>query len=79
MRWWPTSGSGGHWPGRPSRRPGLWALLRGRVGERLGEGDRAIQAYGWVVGMWRNADPELQLYVREARDGLARLTGEVPQ
>jgi eukaryotic-like serine/threonine-protein kinase len=54
----------------------LWVLLRGRVGERVGERDRAIQAYAWVAGMWRNADPVLQPYVREARDGLARLTGE---
>jgi hypothetical protein len=56
----------------------LWVLLRGRVAERVGERDRAIQSYGWVVGMWRNADPELQRDVREARDGLARLTDEVP-
>jgi hypothetical protein len=54
----------------------LWALLRGRVGERLGERERAIQSYTWVVGMWRNADPELQPYVREAREGVVRLTGE---
>jgi hypothetical protein len=26
--------------------------------------------------MWRNADPVLQPYVREAREGLARLAGE---
>jgi hypothetical protein len=54
----------------------LWSLLRGRVGERIGERDRATRAYAWVVGMWRNADPELQPYVAEAREGLARLTGE---
>jgi eukaryotic-like serine/threonine-protein kinase len=54
----------------------LWSLLRGRVGERIGERDRATRAYAWVVGMWRNADPELQPYVTEAREGLARLTGE---
>jgi eukaryotic-like serine/threonine-protein kinase len=54
----------------------LWVLLRGRVGERLGERDRAIQAYAWVSGMWRNADPVLRPYVREAREGLARLAGE---
>lgn len=54
----------------------LWALLRGRVGERLAQRDRAVQSYAWVAGMWRNADPELQPYVREAREGLARLTGE---
>jgi serine/threonine-protein kinase len=54
----------------------LWALLRARVGERLGERERALRAYSWVAGMWRNADPELQPYVREAREGLARLTSE---
>lgn len=54
----------------------LWLLLRGRVGERLGEHDRAARAYAWVAGMWRNADPELQPYVTEAREGLARLTSE---
>ena len=54
----------------------LWALLRGRVGERLGHRERAVESYTWVVGMWRNADPELQPYRREAQGGLARLTGE---
>jgi transposase len=54
----------------------LWALLRGRVAERIGERDRAIRSYAWVTGMWRNADPELQPYVAEAREGLARLTAE---
>jgi tetratricopeptide (TPR) repeat protein len=54
----------------------LWLLLRGRVGERLGERDRAARAYAWAAGMWRNADPELQPYVKEAREGLARLTAE---
>ncbi|HET6779191.1 MAG TPA: serine/threonine-protein kinase [Gemmatimonadales bacterium] len=54
----------------------LWTLLRGRVAERIGERDRAIRSYAWVAGMWRNADPELQPYVAEAREGLARLTAE---
>jgi hypothetical protein len=54
----------------------LWSLLRARVAERIGERELAIQSYSWVVGMWRNADPELQPYVTEAREGLARLTGE---
>jgi hypothetical protein len=54
----------------------LWVLLRGRVAERLGQRDRAIQSYGWVAGMWRNADPELRGYVREAQNARARLTGE---
>ena len=54
----------------------LWSLLRARVAERIGERERAIQSYAWVAGMWRNADPELQPYVTEAREGLARLTSE---
>jgi serine/threonine protein kinase len=54
----------------------LWVLLRGRVGERLGERERALQSYAWVAGMWWNAGSELQPYAREAREGLARLTGE---
>ena len=54
----------------------LWVLLRGRVGERLGEHEHATRAYAWVAGMWRNADPKLQPYVTEAREGLARLTSE---
>jgi eukaryotic-like serine/threonine-protein kinase len=54
----------------------LWVLLRGRVAERLGQRYRAIQSYGWVAGMWRNADPELRGYVREAQNARARLTGE---
>jgi hypothetical protein len=54
----------------------LWVLLRGRVAERIGKSETAARAYAWVAGMWRNADPELQPYVTEAREGLARLTGE---
>jgi serine/threonine-protein kinase len=54
----------------------LWSLLRGRVAERIGERDQAIHSYEWVVGMWRKPDPELQPYVAEAREGLARLTSE---
>jgi tetratricopeptide (TPR) repeat protein len=54
----------------------LWVLLRGRVAERIGERDRAIRSYSWAAGMWRNADPELQPYVKEARDALSRLTAE---
>jgi eukaryotic-like serine/threonine-protein kinase len=54
----------------------LWSLLRARVAERNGERDLAIRSYSWVTGMWRNADPELQPYVTEAREGLARLTSE---
>jgi serine/threonine-protein kinase len=54
----------------------LWVLLRGRAAERIGELERAARSYAWVAGMWRNADAELQPYVTEAREGLARLTAE---
>jgi serine/threonine-protein kinase len=54
----------------------LWTLLRARVAERTGKRELAIQSYSWVAGMWRDADPELQPYVTEAREGLARLSGE---
>ena len=42
------------------------------------EGDRAgaSEAYGHIVRLWANADPELQPRVERARRELARLTGE---
>ena len=52
------------------------ALQRGRVYEQLGNKDQAVDGYAWVVRAWRNADPELQPYVAEARAALVRLAGE---
>ncbi len=52
------------------------ALERGRVNERLRNRERAIDGYAMVVRAWRNADPELQPYVTEARQALARLNAE---
>jgi eukaryotic-like serine/threonine-protein kinase len=54
----------------------LRGLERGRVYERLGDREEAIAGYSLVVEAWRNADPELQTYVDEARAALARLGGE---
>ena len=54
----------------------LATLERGRIAERLGQRDKAIQSYRFVADVWRNADPELQPYVGEARDGLKRV-GEI--
>ena len=54
----------------------LRGLERGRVYERLGDREGAIAGYSLVVQAWRNADPELKVYVDEARAGLARLIGE---
>ncbi len=54
----------------------FWELERGRVNERLHRRDKAIAAYGFVANVWRNADPELQPYVAEARAALKRLSAE---
>src|SRR5262249_29357242 len=67
------------WPGTSECSDGIddveWTLERGRVLERFGERERAIAAYRFVTEVWRNADPELQPFVREARNGLVRLRG----
>ncbi len=55
---------------------GLWQLQRARAEERVGERERAITDYRYVADLWRNADPELQPYVEEAKTALKRLGGE---
>ncbi len=57
-------------------RYGAWILQRGRVHERLGRRETAIEAYRFVADVWRHADPELVPYVTEATAGLRRLAGE---
>jgi hypothetical protein len=52
------------------------ALERGRVHDRLGNRETAIQAYSFVIDAWGTADTELQPVVTEARSALARLVGE---
>jgi len=56
----------------------LWELERGRVAERLGDRDAARSGYAFVVAAWLHPDAALQPYVREARGGLARLSGDAP-
>jgi hypothetical protein len=51
----------------------LATLELGRVAERLGERAKAIESYRFVTEAWRRPDPELQPYVSEAREALARL------
>jgi len=51
-------------------------LERARIAERLEDRDTAIRWYQFVVDVWRRADPELQSYVTEAREGLRRLGAE---
>jgi serine/threonine-protein kinase len=57
----------------------LWTLERARVAERLGEREKASHDYQYVADIWRHADPELQPYVTEAREGLRRMTAEPRQ
>ena len=54
----------------------LWALERARVAERRGDRAKASRDYQYVADAWRHADPQLQPYVAEAREALARLAGE---
>jgi len=54
----------------------LGMLDRARIAESLGERQKAINSYQFVVDVWRHADPELEPYVREARAGLVRLAAE---
>jgi serine/threonine-protein kinase len=54
----------------------FWTLERARVAERLGERETAARDYQYVADVWRKADPQLQPYVEEAREGLMRVTGE---
>jgi serine/threonine-protein kinase len=54
----------------------IWILERARVNDRLGNVEKAVESYSYVMDVWRNADPLLQPQVEEARAALARLTGE---
>jgi serine/threonine-protein kinase len=54
----------------------VWMLERARVAERLGERQKAIDAYSFVTTAWAHADLELQPAVAEARTALRRLAGD---
>jgi hypothetical protein len=56
----------------------LAMLDRARIAESLGEREKAMQAYQFVVDVWRGADPQLQPFVVEARTALTRLGAELP-
>jgi uncharacterized protein HemY len=45
-----------------------------RTLERRGRSAEALEAYRYVAYAWRNADPELQPVVEEARRAVVRLT-----
>jgi tetratricopeptide (TPR) repeat protein len=58
----------------------LWrvpTLLRvGELHEARGEHELAIRRYNELVELWRDADPELQPFVQDLRERMARLVAE---
>jgi serine/threonine-protein kinase len=54
----------------------LSSLALGRTYEAADKPDSAALAYGRFLRLWDRADPELQGRVSEAREALARLSGE---
>ena len=58
---------------------GIWALERARLAEKLGERDKAVNSYGYLVRLWRHADADLQPMVAEAKEALQRLGGDTRQ
>jgi hypothetical protein len=66
----------GHYPPFMSPVQGLWRLQRARVFERLGRTEEALEDYRFAASVWQHGDPELQPYVTEAKQALARLTSE---
>jgi hypothetical protein len=49
----------------------------GRLGEKLGDTPRAVDAYAYVASAWQNADNEqLKNAVKESRDALKRLDSD---
>jgi eukaryotic-like serine/threonine-protein kinase len=53
-----------------------WALERARLAERLDDNDTARYWYGYVVRVWKHADPDFMAPVREAQAALHRLSAE---
>lgn len=51
-------------------------LLRGNLYEKMGRRSEASQEYRDVMAQWKRADPVLQTYVRQAMQGLGRVSGE---
>ncbi len=48
----------------------------GRIYDELDRPEDAAYHYGLFVEWWRDADPELQPWLNEGREALARLAGE---
>jgi len=61
----------------PEMDPARVPLIRERLGqlyESMGKTDKAVEQYRAFINLWKNADPELQPRVADARARLARLT-----
>ncbi len=48
----------------------------GDLYEQRGDWEEAIEYYGRFVSLWENADPEMQSWVEEVRQSIARLSAE---
>ena len=57
----------------PIRVPAIRERL-GQLYESMGKTDKAVENYRAFIELWKNADPELQPRVADARKRLARLT-----
>ena len=57
----------------PVRLPAIRERL-GQLYESMGKTDKAVENYRAFIELWKNADPELQPRVADARKRLARLT-----
>jgi tetratricopeptide (TPR) repeat protein len=49
----------------------------GRVYERLGEPEKARDAYEYFISSWDQADADMQPWVQEAVDGIVRTSDEL--
>jgi hypothetical protein len=54
----------------------LWMLYRARMAEKRGEREIALDDYGFVARLWRDAEEPLRTFAVEAKEGLVRLSGE---
>ena len=57
----------------PVRLPAIRERL-GQLYESIGKTEKAVENYRAFIELWKNADPELQARVNDARRRLARLT-----
>jgi tetratricopeptide (TPR) repeat protein len=48
----------------------------GELYETKGDRKRAVESYEKLIALWKNADPELQPIVKDAKERVARLSGE---